>query len=722
MSHLKRVFIAGLCVAFIVGKTAFAATVDVWDVESFSNAVTAAQANGEDDIIVMGPGTYFMEAPVVFNSVESNSLTITAAGGKAVLDTRSYSRMMYIWQKANSANAWVAISNIVFKNGFANADYAGAVWVRTQRGDLTFDRCTFQNCRSTAMYVSSQAGAVFARIENSGTISFLNGIVSTNRAKGIGGGLYFKGGSGVGVTIRNSLFRDNDGSTSGGAVQIETMDGVVSVENNTFYNNLSGNGNGGGGLYLSMWGESGSADIRNNIFRTNTCQSGLGEDLYLEDDADGNGTGATITLLRNAYAYMDRTDGDHLTLVSNTTADPQLRPDMLLKSASPCFNTGTNSPWMTGTTDLAGLPRINHDVVDMGAYELEYTNRRPKLVWTEVAGASQYEVWLTRNGSKYYDAWQKKTNTSWTAASDLKGGDYEWWVRSWSAAAGNGEWSRGNCFAVATQVPGQPTLVGPSGPVATNRPFFSWNPDANRYSSTYNFYLTVGGNKYTNIWVSATNYTPPSALPFGSFVWWLRGASADGNGPWAASMAFTHGTPVALYPTGTVTVTRTPVFSWTEVPGATWYRLWIKKGSGTYTQCWVQATNWTSPNGLTGTNYQWWVQAYNSRGTGPWSARADFSIPRAIPAVITLVSPTGNSAGATQNYTWQSDPAATQYQLLVKKGTTSWYTKWYSTGITGGNIVKAVSGHTAGQTYNWSVRGYTPDGTGPWSAFMSFTN
>jgi len=40
-----------------------------------------------------------------------------------------------------------------------------------------------------------------------------------------------------------------------------------------------------------------------------------------------------------------------------------------LLSASPCIDSGTNLPWMTGATDLDGNPRIYDDIVDMGAYE-----------------------------------------------------------------------------------------------------------------------------------------------------------------------------------------------------------------------------------------------------------------------------------------------------------------------------------------------------------------
>lgn len=43
--------------------------------------------------------------------------------------------------------------------------------------------------------------------------------------------------------------------------------------------------------------------------------------------------------------------------------------NLRLQPGSPCRNAGTNQPWMFGSTDLEGRPRILEGTVDMGAYE-----------------------------------------------------------------------------------------------------------------------------------------------------------------------------------------------------------------------------------------------------------------------------------------------------------------------------------------------------------------
>lgn len=54
-------------------------------------------------------------------------------------------------------------------------------------------------------------------------------------------------------------------------------------------------------------------------------------------------------------------------------ADPlfvdALAGDYRLQSDSPCLNAGTNLPWMSAATDLAGNPRIHFGAVDIGCYE-----------------------------------------------------------------------------------------------------------------------------------------------------------------------------------------------------------------------------------------------------------------------------------------------------------------------------------------------------------------
>lgn len=710
-------------VFFAVRGMARAAAWEVSTETDFSNALVVAQTNLQDDIITISGG-FGLTAEIHFDSSEPYYLDIVGENGNAILDAELGGRILYVWQRSNSGNAWFRASGIRFLNGIVNGDFGGGVFVRTQQGNIAFTNCEFRNCRSTALYVSSQAGGVFARIENTGSFSFEKCTFIANIARGYGGGAYLMGGSGSDLIMRNCAFTNNDGSTAGGGLAADMLDCAVLLENNTFFRNKTGAGFGGGGAYISVFGDASTVDLRNNIAWSNTADNALGSDIYIQDDDDGNAVGAVLSIVRNNYKDLESAVGDHLTLLSNVTTDPRLRSDLTLMGTSPCIDAGTNADWMAGATDLAGKPRIINGVVDMGARECVFTNRQPTITWGPVAGATKYELSVYRNGTKYYSGWLGTNPVSWTFSMVLPGGDYAWWVRPWSNAVAIGSWSAEKSFVVLTALPGQPVPQSPAGVTATNRPEFIWLAADRGGATSYKLQLNKSGVSYLTKWTGgATNYTFASSLPMGVYDWWVRGWNPDGYGAWSSSTSFTYGVTVALSPTGTVTGTRRPGFYWTEVPGATRYYVRLYMGSGTYSQLCVRAATTTVfAVNLRGTNYLWRVRPWNSLGYGPWSAMASFQIPFAAPATGVPLSPSGTAVGRVVPYTWQGDTNATKHELLIYRNNVKWFDKWYYPATPTGDLSNNVSTHTAGAVYKWWVRGKGPDGYGAWSPAMVFTN
>jgi len=194
-------------------------------------------------------------------------------------------------------------------------------------------------------------------------------IIKNNAAGRYGGGVYcyrggivsnckiianyatniYKMGLGGGIMLNayanayNCLITGNSGNKGGGVFF------VLSAINNC---TISGNStdNQGGGVWCS-----GDAFLTNCIIYFNTAPSG--SNWYCIETTN--------------YAYcctVPRPDG-----IGNTTNNPMfLNPDAdsyHLLEASPCIDSGTNLPWMTGATDLDGNPRIYDGTVDMGCYE-----------------------------------------------------------------------------------------------------------------------------------------------------------------------------------------------------------------------------------------------------------------------------------------------------------------------------------------------------------------
>src|ERR1019366_2326212 len=144
------------------------------------------------------------------------------------------------------------------------------------------------------------------------------------------------------------------------------------------------------------------------------------------------------------------------------------------------------------------------------------------------------------------------------------------------------------------------------------------------------------------------------------------------------------------------------------------------------TNYWMAGTNYWSAPGLPGGTYNWWVRSWNEAGYGPWSTNFTFTIQTNVPGAIPLLSPSGTLAtGSTQRYTWKTDAAATWYELYVLRNDSACGNKWYTlphsvADSVSGNFAVDVSGHTSG-SYQWWVRGWGPDGMGPWSGPDSFS-
>jgi hypothetical protein len=83
-------------------------------------------------------------------------------------------------------------------------------------------------------------------------------------------------------------------------------------------------------------------------------------------------------------------------------------------------------------------------------------------------------------------------------------------------------------------------------------------------------------------------------------------------------------------------MTTTPTYNWNEVPGATWYYLWVNNTfGGNVIKKWYQASTVCSggfcavtptPSLSAGVSYTWWVQTWNEAGYGPWSDPLSFTV------------------------------------------------------------------------------------------------
>jgi hypothetical protein len=364
--------------------------------------------------------------------------------------------------------------------------------------------------------------------------------------------------------------------------------------------------------------------------------------------------------------------------------------------------------------------------------------RRPEFSWTQPCPpATWFQLYVTRNGSEYLDQWMEGA-TNWTPTADLPGGSYSWWVETYSSG-GLGPWSTSSSFTVPVTIPSSIVLVLPLGsasPATTQ--LYVWQADP--AASWYELYVVQNGRVLCDQWFTLSNsVAPPFAVRIGghtggNYEWWVRGWSPDGLGPWSNMGSYTMNAPqppgpvTLLAPANTASFSiRQPELTWTTTsPAADWYYLYLTRNGSKYLDQWVEGTtSWVVTSGLPGGTYNWWVLPWNAVGYGQWSTNFSFTIPPAVPVAITLISPSGSvAAGSTQLYTWQADAAATWYELYVSTGGSVFCNNWYtlSNSVAGsgtGDFAVDVNGHSSG-TYYWWVRGWGPDGMGPWSSSLTF--
>ena len=214
-------------------------------------------------------------------------------------------------------------------------------------------------------------------------------------------------------------------------------------------------------------------------------------------------------------------------------------------------------------------------------------------------------------------------------------------MHAWNTS-GSGPWSTTLSFNVRSSAPDATTLISPA--VTGNaQSTFTWERVAN--SSWYYLWVSHNGTSFrkwykeadANCGASTCSVTPSLSLS-GQVTWWVRTWNASGVGDWSSSLRFTvsSGIPgkAALFsPSGTNSGSQ-PTFQWGAVPDATWYQLWVNDSTGTPIRKWYtraqtgcesgSGTCRVTANTAISGSATWWIQTWNSSGSGPWSSGLSF--------------------------------------------------------------------------------------------------
>jgi hypothetical protein len=258
--------------------------------------------------------------------------------------------------------------------------------------------CIFRGNRVFHSMLTGGGGGAYLITSRGGRID--NCLFEYNSvSNGGGGGLMYFGTAGAGVgtnEIRNSVIRNNwqtqaaSDELGGGGIEL-VYQSVLIMWNCLVYNNWTVNR--GGGIYnmksynplllfnctvvsnRALGNSAGGIDCRdagdsiqlcNSIICSNRCNAV--PDIYFRTTVPSYLTNCCVT-------STNLGEGQHVSafgpgMVTNSPAFVDFAgQDFRLMSASPCFNKGTNQPWMVNGADLDGLKRLRYGTVDIGAYE-----------------------------------------------------------------------------------------------------------------------------------------------------------------------------------------------------------------------------------------------------------------------------------------------------------------------------------------------------------------
>ncbi|MEX0800812.1 MAG: right-handed parallel beta-helix repeat-containing protein [Dehalococcoidia bacterium] len=390
---------------------------------SLREAIIAANANAEADIINVPAGTYVLTS----GELEITSdITINGAGASStVVDGNGSSRVFHI----SDTGATVVINDLTAQNGDA-ANGGGiendgilsltSVAVSGNSGGGINNTGTLSLADSTVDNNSGSSGAginLTGGGPGNGTLTVSNSSISDNTATGSSGGIH-NTGAGNPVTIVDSTVRGNTATTGSGGGITHTSNGTLEISGSTFSGNEAGSI--GGAIYHTASG-SGAITIVNSTVSGNSaadngggiyCTSGAGLDLgnvTLSDNSATSGGGIYITcsdvtltntMVVNSASGGDCDNGTPTSLGHNIDSDgscgfaatgdqpgvdPLLDPLALnapgstqthaLLAGSPAIDTADDTACPASDQRGVARPQDGDDdgtaICDVGAFELE---------------------------------------------------------------------------------------------------------------------------------------------------------------------------------------------------------------------------------------------------------------------------------------------------------------------------------------------------------------
>ena len=266
------------------------------------NAVTA----DEPVTIYLKPGHEFKESNM---TTGANRVDLTIIGDSSIINAGSAQRIL------RTEAARLVLKDITF-TGVKNYTSMGGVLYfagnANSASELVIDSCVFENCALTS---GADGGAAIATGTNAMNVTITNSVFRNNQTEGYrdamsGTSIHFQGKEGV-FTVENSIFQNNVINSNSGAMAVGIVNNSnvqARLANNTFYNNTTKGVPVGSVPNILIKGSGNSVQVVNNTFYF---------DLREESDDEGDQTLMKEVYKRTSAVNISETGNNTLYFVNN---------------------------------------------------------------------------------------------------------------------------------------------------------------------------------------------------------------------------------------------------------------------------------------------------------------------------------------------------------------------------------------------------------------------
>ncbi|MDQ1118062.1 YD repeat-containing protein [Pseudoxanthomonas sp. SORGH_AS 997] len=327
--------------------------------------------------------------------------------------------------------------------------------------------------------------------------------------------------------------------------------------------------------------------------------------------------------------------------------------------------------------------------------------------WTATANTTSYEVQEKVGSTGAWTGVYSGTGNS-LAFSGKGNGAYSYRARS-CLYANCGAWSNEATVAVELVPTSAPSITSPA--TAVNGNFsVSWGAVGN--TTAYKLEQQVGSGSWSEIYSGLAQSKDFTGLAAGTYGYRVRACSGSGCGGYSTTTqttaVYAPGTPGTPSAPGSV-ATGSYTVSWSDVGGASQYRLEESANGGAWSEVLVSAATSYGASGKGTGSYGYRLRACNAAGCSGYSGTASVTVTLAPTDAPGMSVPAASTTGSYA-ISWSAVAGASSYQVQENGGL-----------IYNGSGTSTSIGGKGNGSYQYNARACNAGGCGPWSSTATTT-